>query len=115
MQYKGYYATVNFNAADEVFFGKIAGISDLVSFEGESVKDLKKAFQEAVDDYIETCETLGKEPGKAYKGSFNVRVDPSLHKEAAFYSAANNITLNEFIKRAINYALNNEQILKKTT
>lgn len=62
LQYKGYYASVNFSAEDEVFFGKILGIDDLVTFEGASVKDLKKAFHEAVEDYLETCKKMDKEP-----------------------------------------------------
>lgn len=62
LQYKGYYASVNFSAEDEVFFGKILGIDDLVNFEGASVKELKKAFHEAVEDYLETCKKMDKEP-----------------------------------------------------
>ena len=64
LQYKGYFASVHFSAEDEVFFGKIIGINDSVTFEGGTVKELKKAFHEAVDDYLETCKQLGKEPEK---------------------------------------------------
>jgi len=81
------------------------GIDDLVNFEGASVKELKKAFHEAVDDYLETCEQLGKEPNKTYKGSFNVRIPTDLHKAAAIFASVNNISLNDFIRTAINYAL----------
>ena len=55
LEYKGYYADIHFSANDEVFFGKLIGISDLVSFEGNSVNELKEAFIEAVEDYLETC------------------------------------------------------------
>ncbi|MBS1665063.1 MAG: type II toxin-antitoxin system HicB family antitoxin [Bacteroidetes bacterium] len=105
LQYKGYYASLHFSSEDEVFFGKILGIDDLVNFEGASVKELKKAFREAVDDYLETCEALGKEPNKTYKGSFNVRIPTDLHKEAAIFASINNISLNDFIRTAIDYAL----------
>jgi predicted HicB family RNase H-like nuclease len=64
LEYKTYYATVHFKPDDEVFHGKIIGINDLVSFEGTTVKELKKAFHEAVEDYLETCEELGKDPEK---------------------------------------------------
>lgn len=113
LQYKDYYASVHFSSEDEVFYGKILGINDLVSFEGSSVKELKKAFQEAVEDYLETCEQLGKEPNKTYKGTFNVRIPTDLHKEAAVYSALNNISLNDFVKTAINYALLHKKEINK--
>jgi predicted HicB family RNase H-like nuclease len=113
LQYEGYYASVHFSTEDEVFFGKILGIDDLVTFEGASVKELKKAFHEAVDDYIETCRELGKEPNKTYKGTFNVRISTELHKAAAVYAAHNNISLNDFVKTAINFALSNQDDLGK--
>jgi predicted HicB family RNase H-like nuclease len=82
LQHKGYYAEVHFSAEDEVFFGKIIGISDLVNFEADSVKALKKEFANAVTDYIATSQELDKVSNKTYKGSFNVRIPSALHKEA---------------------------------
>ena len=105
LEYKGYYASVHFSSEDDVFFGKLLGIDDLVNFEGSSVKELKKAFHESVEDYLETCAELGKGPNKTYKGTFNVRISTDLHKAAAVYAASNNISLNEFVKAAIHYAL----------
>jgi predicted HicB family RNase H-like nuclease len=105
LQYKTYYASVHFSAADEVFYGKILGINDLVSFEGSSVKELKKAFKEAVEDYLETCSEIGKTPDKTYKGTFNVRVSSALHKEASLFAAVHNMTLNEFVKTALSFTL----------
>ena len=105
LEYKNYFATAQFNAENEVFHGKIIGINDLVSFEGTTVKELKNAFQDAVEDYLETCKTLGKDPEKAYKGSFNVRIPSELHKEAAQYASIKNISLNDFVKQAIAYVL----------
>jgi len=105
LQYKDYYAAVHYSANDEVFHGKIIGINDLVSFEGTSVKELKKAFKEAVDDYLETCEELGKVPDKTYKGSFNVRIPSELHRQAAIVSALKNMSLNDFVRYAIDYTI----------
>jgi len=113
LQYKGYYASVHFSSQDDVFFGKIMGIDDLVNFEGSSVKELKKAFHEAVDDYLETCKAIGKEPNKTYKGSFNVRIPTSLHKEAAVFASLLDVSLNDFVKTAINYALLHKDELNK--
>jgi predicted HicB family RNase H-like nuclease len=113
LQYKGYYASLHFSSEDEVFYGKLLGIDDLVNFEGASVKELKKNFREAVDDYLQTCEDLGKEPNKTYKGSFNVRIPTDLHKEAAIFASINNISLNDFIRAAINYALAHKDDVNK--
>jgi predicted HicB family RNase H-like nuclease len=96
-----------------VFYGKLLGIDDLVNFGGASVKELKKAFYESVDDYLETCKELGKEPNKTYKGTFNVRITTDLHKAAAVYASIHNISLNDFVGAAINYALLHKQNVNK--
>ena len=101
IEYKGYLGSVEFNAEDEVFFGKLTGIRDVVTFEGDSVSKLKKAFKEAVDDYIATCKHLGKDPDTEFKGSFNVRVKPKVHRLAVMKSAAMKMSLNQFVEKAI--------------
>ena len=101
LEYKGYYADIHFSANDEVFFGKLIGISDLVSFEGNSVNELKEAFIEAVEDYLETCQEIGKEPDKTYKGTFNVRVPTEIHRQAALIAAIKKVSLNDFVKSAL--------------
>lgn len=113
LQYRDYYASIHFSSEDEVFYGKVLGINDLVSFEGSSVKQLKKAFHGAVEDYLETCRALGKEPDKTYKGTFNVRIPTDLHKEAATFAALNNVSLNDFVKTAIHYALRHKNDVHK--
>jgi predicted HicB family RNase H-like nuclease len=101
IEHKGYLGSVEFDADDEVFFGKLTGIRDVVTFEGDSVARLKKAFKEAVEDYILTCKQLNKDPDKEFKGSFNVRVKPKVHRLAVAKSAVLNISLNQFVERAI--------------
>ena len=108
LRFKDYLATVSYSADDDVLYGKIFGINDLVTFEGTSVSGLKKAFHEAVNDYIDTCKELGKSPEKSYKGVFNVRVPADLHKKAALAATKNSITLNEFVKAALSYAVDHE-------
>jgi predicted HicB family RNase H-like nuclease len=114
LEYKGYYASLHFSSEDDVFYGKLLGIDDLVNFEGASVKELKKAFHEAVNDYLETCKELGKEPNKTYKGTFNVRIPTELHKSAAVFASVHNISLNDFVKTAINYALSHKEDVNKS-
>ena len=105
LEYKSYYAEVHFSGEDEVFYGKIIGINDLVSFEGATVKELKKAFHEAVDDYLAACKELGKEAEKTYKGSFNVRIPSELHRQAARYATLKKMTLNDFVRHAIDIVI----------
>lgn len=109
MEYNGYTGIVEYSAEDRVFFGKVFGINDLVTFEGDTVKQLEKSFKEAVDDYIETCEEQGKGPERAYKGSFNVRIDPEVHRKAAFKAQTLHISLNEFVEQAIAREVNREE------
>lgn len=111
LTYKDYIGTVEFDAENEVFFGAVYGINDLINFEGQSVQELKRAFEEAIDDYLETCEILGKEPNKIYKGSFNVRVTTELHRQSALLAARKKISLNDFVKWALSYAIAHEEEL----
>lgn len=71
MIYKDYFGSVHYSAKDEVFYGKIEGINDSITYEGSSVSELKAAFEESVMDYLELRRLNGKEPEKIYKGTFN--------------------------------------------
>ncbi|MCX5806851.1 MAG: type II toxin-antitoxin system HicB family antitoxin [Proteobacteria bacterium] len=101
MMHKDFIGTVHYNADDEIFHGRIEGVNDLIAFEGNSVKELKEAFIEAVEDYILLCKETGKEPLKSCKGSFNVRIPPELHINALIQATTAGISLNHFIKKAI--------------
>jgi len=101
MSYKDYYGSVEFSDDDNVFFGRIIGISDRITFEGNNVENLRTDFQEAVDEYLEICSNMGKEPEKMYRGTFNVRIAPTLHRELAIYSASQGKTLNSTVEEAI--------------
>ena len=101
MKYKGYIGSVEFSEEDERLFGKVQGIKALISYEGTDVRSLQDDFHEAVDDYLVYCEEKNIEPEKAYKGSFNVRIPPELHRKAVYYADARHITLNELVTRAI--------------
>lgn len=108
LKYKDYYGSVEYSAEDDCFFGKIIGINDLITFEGNSTTELKQAFDEAVDDYLLMCERNGKEPDKTYKGTFNVRINPDLHRTAAIYASTHGKTLNSFVEEAIQHMVQNQ-------
>lgn len=111
LTYKNHIGSVRFSAEDKVFYGKIEGIDDLVTFEGRSVNELVSAFQEAVEDYAELCEKAGKPVRKSYKGSFNVRIDPELHKKAANLSIDLGLSLNQLVEEAIQKYLSAKELL----
>jgi len=101
LTYKGYTGPVHFSADDNVFFGKLKGINDLVTFEGETVQKLKDAFCYMVDEHIKECEVEDISVEKSYKGSFNIRITPDLHRRAAIYAKMRGTTLNAFIRESI--------------
>lgn len=101
LSYKDFIGSVHFSADDKVFYGKIEGIDDLVTFEGQTVEELISAFQEEVDDYIALCEKTGKKPSKSCKGSLNVRIPPEMHLKATLKAAMLGISLNQLIRRAL--------------
>jgi len=105
LTYKGYIGSVNFSADDNVFFGKLEGIDDLITFEGETVQELKDAFHYMVDEHIKDCRMANIPTEKSYKGSFNVRLTPDLHRRAAISAKMYGTTLNSFVKESIELRL----------
>lgn len=101
MKYKGYWAKIQYSDDDKCFWGEIEGINDSISFEGTSVKELREDFEGAIDDYIEHCNRYGKEPQKQYSGSFNIRINPELHRDASILSKIRDISLNQLVERAL--------------
>ena len=107
LEYKGYCGSAEIDTEIHGFHGKVEFIQDLVTFEGASYKKLDREFRAAVDDYLKTCKDAGREPDIPFKGSFNVRVGPELHKQAAIAAKKEGRNLNEVVKDAV------ERYLKK--
>lgn len=105
MEYQGYVGSVEFSEEDGLFFGKVMGLRALLSYEGHNASELVADFHEAVDAYLALCAAEGKEPERAYKGSFNVRVSPELHKKLAVCAAARQMSLNSFVEHALENAV----------
>ena len=101
IEYKGYVGSVEFSEEDSLFFGKVLGIRALVSYEGENAADLVADFHTAVDDYLALCEERGETPERAYKGSFNIRISPQLHQQAAVCALSQQVSLNSLVETAI--------------
>jgi predicted HicB family RNase H-like nuclease len=105
LTYKGFIGSVHFSAKDDVFFGKVEGINDLITFEGDSVKELKNAFQYVIDEHIKDCERENMQIEKSYKGTFNVRLTPDLHRRAVIAAKSHGNTFNTFVRMAIEQSL----------
>lgn len=101
IEYRGYVGSIEFSEEDEVFFGKVLGIRSLISYKGENATELISDFHGAVDDYLAECEANGIEPEKAYKGSFNIRISPELHKQLAVCAISERMSLNSYIEKAL--------------
>lgn len=109
LEYKGYHTKIQFDSKDLLLRGKIEGINDLVNFECENINDIKKIFEDAVDDYLAFCKEVGKDPEKEYKGTFNIRISPQLHKKLAIIACKNDETLNSTIQKALEQYVSNEE------
>jgi predicted HicB family RNase H-like nuclease len=105
MSYKGYLARIEYSDEDACFVGHIAGIRDVVGFHGSSVRELRVAFKEAVDDYLVTCEKLGRAPQRPYSGKLLLRIDPSVHARAAMLAEAEGKSLNLWAQEALKKAV----------
>ena len=101
LEYKGYHTRIDFDCDAMVLRGKIEGINDYVDFEVSNPQEIEAEFHSAVDDYLAFCEEVGKKPEKEYKGSFNVRISPELHKRLALKALQENCSLNSVVEQAI--------------
>jgi len=102
LKHKGYIGSIEASLEDNCLYGKVLFIKALLSYEGKTVAELDAAFQEAVDDYLATCQALGQTPEKPCKGSFNVRVGHDLHLAAALEATRKKVTLNDLTRQALN-------------
>ncbi len=101
LSYKNYNGTVEYSREDNCLFGKVVGIKSLLSYEGDSVQELEQDFQNIIDEYLKDCEERNVHPEQQYKGSFNVRISPELHRNIAIYAIEHGKSLNTAVEEAI--------------
>ena len=109
LNFKGYYGSVEFSLEDGVLHGKIQCINDVVTYEAETLPALQAAFEEAVTDYLQTCEQLGRDADKTMSGTFNIRIGQALHKKAFLAASQAGQSLNDFVKTAVEEKLSNKK------
>ena len=102
LEYKGYVGTVE--AEDGTFVGRVTGLRDVITFEGETFAEVEQAFRDSIDDYLAFCAERGEPPDRPYSGKIPLRVDPETHRRAAARAQAEGVSLNQWIARRIETA-----------
>jgi len=101
IEYKGYIGIVTYDSDAKLFHGDVVNTRDVITFQGTTVNEIEKAFIESIDDYLDWCKEEGVAPEKPYSGKFNLRLSPELHKEIAITAKKMNISINNFVEKAI--------------
>ncbi|MGB6043679.1 MAG: type II toxin-antitoxin system HicB family antitoxin [Pirellulales bacterium] len=105
MEYNGYHGVVQFDESAETFHGRVVGIRDVITFEGRAVDELRKAFEDSVDDYLEFCQKLDRPPNKPYSGKLILRMPEELHRELDVVCSTMGSSMNQFVVQALGDAL----------
>jgi predicted HicB family RNase H-like nuclease len=101
LEHKGYSGSIEYSEEDGLLYGQVLGIKGLISYEGETGKELEKDFKEAINIYLEDCKEAGKAPEKPFKGSFNIRIPSKLHQKAALLAMETKMSLNSLVAESI--------------
>lgn len=108
MEYKGYVGKVEIDDDAGVLYGEVINVRDVITFEGESVDDVQKAFRESVDDYLDFCAKRKESPEKPFSGKFVVRLPAELHRKAYIQAKLEDKSLNGWVTDVLETALENE-------
>lgn len=108
MEYKGYAAKVEFDDEAEIFHGEVIGIKDVITFQGKTAKEIKKAFKDSVDDYLAFCKERGEAPDKPFTGKFVVRISPELHRKIYLSAKLSNESINAWLNEKLEGVVNEE-------
>ena len=101
MEYKGYVGKVGFDGERDLLHGEVVGIRDVVTFQGKSVDEVRAAFRDSVDDYLEFCQESGEPPDKPCSGRFVLRINPDLHRKVSTLAAAFGKSLNTWVAECL--------------
>lgn len=105
MEYKGYIGKVEFDDDAGTFHGEIINTRDVITFQGDSVAELKRAFRDSVDDYLAFCESRGEEPDKPYSGQFVTRLSPDLHRRVSVAASLAGKSVNAWVSEQLQMAV----------
>jgi predicted HicB family RNase H-like nuclease len=105
LKYKNYTGIVEYDADGKIFTGEVLGLQDMITFEGRTPEELEASFRQSVDMYLEMCTRDGVVAQKPFSGRFNLRLDPELHRQVAERAGMERVSMNEWLKHAIQNAL----------
>ena len=112
LSYQGYSGSVKFDADEEIFHGEVSGLRDVVTFQGRSAREIKQAFRDSIDDYLELCQETGRSPDKPFSGRLVVRMPPDLHRALHNLAAAEQVSLNRLIVKVLEASLDSTGLLE---
>ena len=101
IKYKGYAGLVEFDGEDKMFFGRVMDITDVLTFEGVTVEELENDFHAVIDEYLDFCKEIGKEPERPFSGRFIVRMPPELHRSIAVKAKSNHKSINAWVTKVL--------------
>jgi predicted HicB family RNase H-like nuclease len=101
MKYKGYFGEITYDDEAKIFHGEVIGLKDIITFQGRSVNELKKAFHDSINDYLAWCEERDEQPEKTYSGKLHIRMNPNLHAHLAIEAAQQGISLNDLVNQKL--------------
>ncbi len=105
MQHKGYLAKIEFDDEAGILYGRVINTSDVITFEGQSVEEIRKAFIESVEEYLRFCAEQGEKPEKPFSGRLPLRMEPSLHREIAMAASRKGQSINSWIVATLREAV----------
>ncbi len=103
LSYKGYIGCVEISEEDNCLYGKVLDLPNdiVITYEGQTVVELREDFEGAVDDYLQYCIDNGIQPRKSYSGPLNFRISPETHSKIAILASQAGISINAFIRNAL--------------
>lgn len=105
MEYKGYIGHVEFDDEAEIFHGEVINTRDVITFQGKTVGEIKEAFRDSVEDYLDYCAKLGQEPEKPFTGKFMLRIPPELHRKIYVAAKQSGESINAWIKEQLTHSV----------
>jgi predicted HicB family RNase H-like nuclease len=104
IEYKGYIATIEFDNEADIFHGEVVNLVDIITFQGKSTEELREAFKDSVEDYLEFCESRNESPDKPFSGKLSLRISPELHRQIALKAKISKKSLNSLISETLETA-----------
>ena len=105
LSYKGFTARVEFDSDDNIFFGRVLGVRDIIGFHGKTVAELATDFHNAINHYLDICQQRGEKPQKTYSGKLTLRISPDIHAGIATAADHTGKSINKWVSETLEHAI----------